>query len=106
MIRLPSLILTVAAFCGCGDRAPSVAPDDVDFSRFEAPDEDNACATDLDCVASGCSDEICAAVSLVSTCELRTDLPSGDCGCVDRVCQWWLPPVTLQTDDAPLVSTP
>jgi eight-cysteine-cluster-containing protein len=85
-------------FCAsCGDRDPSVDPGSADFGRFEAPDDDNDCVTDLDCVVSGCSDEVCAAIPLVSTCEVLETAPAGDCGCVDGACQWWLPPVAAQS---------
>lgn len=100
MIRLLAVPLMLAACCAvaCGDRDPSVAPDNANFARFEAPDEDNACVADVECVVSGCSDEVCAAVALVSTCELLANPPAGDCGCVDGACQWWLSPVVAQSD--------
>lgn len=82
----------LGALAACGDRVPSVDEDNPRFGRFEAPDADNACTTDLDCVVGGCSGEVCAAEPLASTCEVVEPLPAGECGCVDGACQWWLPP--------------
>jgi hypothetical protein len=38
----------------------------------------------------GCSGEICAAIALGSTCEGLPTLPSGECGCADGECIWYL----------------
>ncbi len=62
------------------------------YTRFEAPDVDNACTTDADCKRGGCGGEVCsAAADVVTTCELLPVQlpPDAACGCVDGTCQWW-----------------
>lgn len=64
--------------------------------RVERPEKDGECASDADCVASGCSQELCtskaaAAEGLMSTCEMRPCFKVLDaCGCVEGRCSWSL----------------
>jgi hypothetical protein len=67
---------------------PSVSSDDPLYNRFEGIGADNACETGQDCHISGCNGEVCAAEGVETTCEALFDTPSGDCGCLDGVCQW------------------
>lgn len=65
-------------------------------SRFSQ----GACITDSDCTTGGCSNEVCASVSLggdidndgfFTTCEFSPDFPNAQgysCGCVNGVCGW------------------
>jgi eight-cysteine-cluster-containing protein len=78
------------AMCACVEPVCTASLDvqNPTFERFERPSAANACASDTDCVASGCSAEICAAESLNSTCEALAVRPEGSCGCLDGVCQW------------------
>jgi eight-cysteine-cluster-containing protein len=52
------------------------------------------CETDDECVAGGCSGQLCGHEDedLISTCEWRacyeTDRPGLACGCYDGECQW------------------
>ncbi|MCS7313367.1 MAG: hypothetical protein NZ742_10745, partial [Acidobacteria bacterium] len=39
------------------------------YDRYEGTGVANACRSDADCVVSGCSREVCAAESVVTTCE-------------------------------------
>jgi eight-cysteine-cluster-containing protein len=60
-------------------------------SRVEAPDRRNACDTDADCHAGGCSGEVCSAeTEMITTCEW-TAWPQADspCGCVGGECIWY-----------------
>jgi eight-cysteine-cluster-containing protein len=78
----------------CVAQAPpctaTVSPDNEHYNRFEGIGADNACETGLDCVISGCNGEVCAAEGQYTTCEALFDSPSGDCGCLDGVCQWMI----------------
>jgi eight-cysteine-cluster-containing protein len=64
--------------------------------RVERPEADGECSSDADCVASGCSQELCtstaaAAEGLMSTCEMRPCFKVLDaCGCVEGHCRWSL----------------
>ncbi|WP_428268121.1 eight-cysteine-cluster domain-containing protein [Haliangium sp.] len=72
-------------------RAAAVAAEHALYQRVEGTIAANACSSDSDCVVSGCSQEICAAEPLTSTCEVR-DWPQGEgatCGCVDGSCVWY-----------------
>ena len=72
---------------GCGGDGATVDPDDPMYGRWEAPDYDNACWTDEQCVVGGCSGEVCAAEDVATTCEV-VDTPPGECGCLQRECVW------------------
>lgn len=73
------------AACSC---QPSVDPSDPYFDRFEGSGFDNACTKETDCVASGCSGEVCAAEPAFTTCELLPYTPMGSCGCLAGHCVW------------------
>lgn len=70
--------------------------------RVEEPEADGECSSDDDCMATGCSREMCvttaAAEGIMSTCEDRRCFDVLDaCGCVEGRCTWSLkdhvPPV-------------
>jgi eight-cysteine-cluster-containing protein len=73
------------------DRAPAVAKDHPLYDRVEGTSFENACEGDGNCVASGCSGEICSAEQANSTCEFpEGGFPKGDaCGCVSGQCIWY-----------------
>ncbi|GEM_PF-2214321 len=60
--------------------------------RVEGPEAAGECATDEDCVAVGCSTEMCVASSqsgLMSTCErLPCFTVLSSCGCNEGLCTW------------------
>lgn len=85
MIRALFAVIVVVAGSGCL-RVPTHA----DNPRFEAPDVDNACVVDDDCVVGGCSSEVCAAVVVETDCMIIEFPPDGDCGCVGGLCQWYV----------------
>jgi len=62
------------------------------FDRYEGTGAANACRDDSDCVVSGCSREVCAAESVVTTCEAiptpTRDLGCRACACVQGECRW------------------
>ncbi len=65
------------------------------LERVEGREADNECTADTDCIAAGCSTEICttkaAAEGLMSTCENRPCFAVLDsCGCDQGRCQWSL----------------
>ena len=73
-------------------------PQTSDFDHYEAPSSNNSCATDDDCLISGCSDSTCAA----QTVEIHDDefcttrehtswpLPQlAHCGCIQQECHWY-----------------
>ena len=66
---------------------PSVDASDPLYGRYEAPSSDNFCKGDGDCMTSGCNGEVCAAESVITTCDVVA-LPAGNCGCVDSECIW------------------
>ena len=57
-------------------------------SRFSQ----GSCTNDADCVATGCSGEVCSGNGeVVSTCEYSDSFPNAQgltCGCVQEVCGW------------------
>lgn len=74
--------------CVASNCETTVATTDPLHSRFEATSLRNACATDRDCIVGGCSSEMCAAESGISTCEGLPRGPGGSCGCFEGQCQW------------------
>jgi len=62
------------------------------YDRYEGTAVANACRDDSDCVVSGCSREVCAAESVVTTCEAiptpTRDLGCRACACVEGTCRW------------------
>ena len=51
------------------------------------------CTTDADCVVSGCSGQVCAAESVITTCDWRPEYacygePTTSCGCNNGQCGW------------------
>jgi len=69
---------------------PTLQPGASLYDRYEGIGHRNDCKADIDCVASGCSGEICAAESLASTCEV-VPMPPGSCHCVNDLCLWSRP---------------
>ncbi|MDD5318146.1 MAG: eight-cysteine-cluster domain-containing protein [Candidatus ainarchaeum sp.] len=52
---------------------------------------DGECASDSQCVVSGCSGQVCANRSVVTTCEYRPEYACyglTSCGCVGGRCAW------------------
>ena len=51
-----------------------------------------ACARDADCMATGCSGQVCANASTVTTCEFRPEYACysqhARCGCMEGACAW------------------
>jgi len=76
--------------CGCEPRtcATTVSPEDPLADRFEGATVDDVCRGDGDCVVSGCSDEVCSAALVLTTCEALSVLPEGSCACVAGRCRW------------------
>lgn len=63
--------------------------------RVEGPESDGECASDEDCVAVGCSSEICTTrdkgAGMMSTCDNKPCYAALDtCGCAAGRCQWSL----------------
>jgi eight-cysteine-cluster-containing protein len=62
------------------------------FARYEAIGQANDCRNDSQCVMGGCSSEVCAAVPVVTTCEVvptpQRDFGCRACGCVQGTCRW------------------
>ena len=72
-------------------RTPAVSPDHPLFNRVEGIGFNNNCADDSDCLASGCSAEVCSAeADIATTCEFHA-WPQGGakCGCVQKECLWY-----------------
>lgn len=72
---------------GKPDRSPTPCLSGTEplYSRYEAPKGANACRDDADCVVSGCSQEVCAAESVFTTCEV-IPTPTRDWGCRACIC--------------------
>jgi eight-cysteine-cluster-containing protein len=76
---------------GAGGGAPreaALSAADPLYNRYEAPGADNVCESDADCLVSGCNNEVCAAESVETTCEV-IPVPDGKCGCVNGECIWY-----------------
>ncbi len=63
--------------------------------RVEGPTLPKECASDADCVASGCSGEVCVArtvaPTVMTTCEILPCFAVLDaCGCQEGACVWTL----------------
>lgn len=72
-------------------RTAAVAPSAELFGRVEGVNAKNECASDADCMASGCSKEVCAAEEMMTACDVQA-WPQGEgasCGCVDKQCVWY-----------------
>ena len=74
--------------CVASNCETTVATSSPFYDRFEATSLRNRCDTDRDCVVGGCSSEMCAAESGISTCEGLPEGPEGNCGCYRGQCQW------------------
>lgn len=64
-------------------------------SRVEGRESAGECETDADCMATGCSGEVCVtkemAAGMATTCEILPCFAALDtCGCVQGVCSWAL----------------
>ncbi len=61
-------------------------------ARVEQPQSPGECATDGDCVTSGCSSELCvpkSAGQMMTTCEVKPCFAVlQTCGCHDGQCTW------------------
>jgi len=73
--------------CTCPVCVRTVGAADPYYDRFECASCANDCTSEANCVMSGCSGEVCAAESVVTTCEV-VPAPRGSCGCVDGECVW------------------
>ena len=73
--------------------------------RVEGPETAGECSTDADCVAVGCSQEMCVAASqsgLMSTCERLPCFSVLDaCGCVEGLCSWSVKAPEPETPEVP-----
>ncbi len=71
---------------------PCLSGQEALYDRYEGTGVANACQDDADCVVSGCSREVCAAESVVTTCEAiptpTRDLGCRACVCLRGTCQW------------------
>jgi len=74
---------------GSGPRAAALQSNAANYDRLEGTSFQNACGADADCIASGCSGEVCAAEAVNSTCDVQVDKPAGNCGCVEGLCIWY-----------------
>jgi hypothetical protein len=74
--------------------------DDPDYNYWEGTTGKNSCASDSDCLISGCHDSACAAEDIEidddEFCESREfsswvgpGPPLGLCGCINGECQWY-----------------
>lgn len=81
-------------------RSPEFDPSHPMYYRFEGTGADNACSSDPQCVVGGCSGEVCAAESIITTCEVLDELPRGACQCVEALCVWTEPEVDECSSDA------
>jgi len=62
---------------------------------FYAPTAPSGCVTDQDCMAGGCSGQVCTtaanARNIITTCEWSSEydcLRLTSCGCVNGTCAW------------------
>lgn len=72
-------------------RTAAVSTDSELYERVEGTSANNACTSDADCMASGCSKEVCAAEEVMSACDVQ-EWPQGadaQCGCVSGTCAWY-----------------
>ena len=84
------------AAAGRASALPDLAPSDLYQQcreRVEGRQRAGECVTDADCVASGCSGEVCLARAdadgLVTTCEILPCFAVLDaCGCIEGTCSW------------------
>jgi eight-cysteine-cluster-containing protein len=76
-----------------GDRTSLVSADHPLFDRLEGDELEGECKTDSECKKGGCSGEVCAATSAVTTCEvLPIRFPEdARCGCTEGLCRWYSP---------------
>lgn len=65
------------------------------YSNMQAPALQSACVRDSDCMAGGCSGQICTtaakALQTITTCEWRAEydcLRLTSCGCASGTCAW------------------
>ena len=79
------------------DAAPVIADPQALYEacreRVEGPEKAGECETDADCVAVGCSHEMCVAAAsargLASGCEIQPCFQVLEsCGCQEGVCRW------------------
>jgi eight-cysteine-cluster-containing protein len=66
----------------------SVDVTDPYYDRFEGDSYENGCLTDSACFVGGCSGEVCAAETAITTCEALPYLPAGTCSCLMGICTW------------------
>lgn len=75
--------------------------------RLEGPEADGECSSDADCMATGCSSEVCttkaSAGDLMTTCEVLPCFSAVDsCGCVEGRCRWSLAEAVAAPKTIPL----
>lgn len=79
--------------------------------RVEGREVDGECTTDEDCVAAGCSTEVCMtkanAEGFTTTCDAQPCFEALDtCGCVEGRCSWSVKPDAPATDAPPAGDPP
>lgn len=62
--------------------------DDPLYGRYEMDVKNNNCVSNDDCFTSGCSNEVCAAEGVGTTCEELPGPKCFHCGCLDGECLW------------------
>jgi len=86
----------------CNYRIKKITSSLVEFPEIKKPKREfcgtstyGSCASDSDCMATGCSGQVCWSKneeSIVTTCEWRECYRAKDygfgCKCVDKKCQW------------------
>ena len=91
MIMLAVLVFLVC--CGTTNEALYAECE----SRVEAPEREDECTTNDDCMTGGCSSEVCTtaddAAQLMSACEeLECFAVLDACGCQQGLCKWSIDP--------------
>ncbi|VVC72122.1 Uncharacterised protein [uncultured archaeon] len=91
--RLAALAcISAMLLLGCiGGNAPTPAPATPAPSPSATPGAGLECSTDSDCMATGCSGQLCANRSISTTCEYRREYACyrlTSCGCSGGKCVW------------------
>lgn len=88
------LVLIVFLGSGCGGALNSKEKGEVP-KEFCGQSTGGDCQSDADCIAGGCSSQVCSSKSegpIITTCEWRecyqSELFGVQCGCVENKCQW------------------
>lgn len=85
----------IVAIIACNTASPTPPTAEVAAcgDRVELPEAAGECQVDEDCVPTGCSREVCAAVgvALITTCEVEPCFARLDrCVCAEGRCAWTL----------------